>query len=161
MTSIRGSAWLIVLAAILPLVLFAVFQIGFSAQEQRRSVEEKALAQSEAIILAADARVERLTAGADALATSQAVKAVDEAGFSARAAELAGIFRDWRGAQLIDPRTGATVSSYGSATNSLVRSGQPGKQHARFVGYTTGSGCQCLVFEREAPSKRGDKLILR
>ena len=55
MRGLRNSAWLIVAAALLPLLLFVIFQVGYSAREQRRSVESRALALSEAIIPGSDA----------------------------------------------------------------------------------------------------------
>lgn len=162
MRGLRNFAWLIVAAALLPLLLFVIFQVGYSAREQRRSIESRALARSEAVILAADARVGRLTAAIDALATARSTQANDMVEFRSRAKELASLSGDWQGVQLTDPASGKAVASVGVTPSSIQRAeGVSIGPRATFTGFALGGGCYCLLFERPTVPAAGRPLLLR
>lgn len=160
MRGLRNSAWLIVAAALLPLLLFVIFQVGYSAREQRRSIESRALARSEAVILATDARVGRLTAAIDALATAHSLRSNDLAEFRDRARELAQLSGAWEGVELIDPATGKIIASVGERPTKVHRTTEtPPGQRAAFAGFAFGNHCGCLVFERLTPPAAGGRLL--
>jgi len=159
---LRNSAWLIAATALLPLLLFVIFQVGYSAREQRRSVESRALARSEAIILGSDAQVGRQTAAIDALATAHSIRSGDLAEFRDRAKELARLSGGWRGVELIDPASGKALVSVGSTMADIKRaSPAPDGPHAAFTGFAIGPGCGCLVFEGFTSPLAGRALLLR
>ena len=44
------SAWLIAAAVLIPLLLFIIFQSGFAAREERRTIESSALSEARSMI---------------------------------------------------------------------------------------------------------------
>ena len=162
MEGLRRSAWLVVAAAVVPLLLFLVFQTGFAAREQRRTIEAQALARSESVSLAADGEFKRIDAGLDALATGTALRAGDLAGFRARATELNALYAGWRGVELVDLATGRpllTTAPPGRRV-TMIAAGSPSSA-SRLVGFVRGPGCPCLLFDRIANGPPGRHWALR
>ena len=156
MEGLRRSAWLVVAAALAPLLLFLVFQTGFQAREQRRVIEAQALSKSQSISVAADGEVGRIQSELDALATAQALRAGDLAGFHSRAVELGGLFAGWRGIELIDRDSGKILLTVGASDRTVTRvESSPVGATTRFAGFVRGPGCPCLQFDRIANGPPG------
>lgn len=159
--SITRSATLIVLAALVPLLLFATFQLGYSALDQRRVLEARALSESEAVILRADGEVKRVATLLDALATSVLLRRADWTAFKARETELAVLNPDVKGVEVRDSATGALLFGNGPPSGRVVRERGPQKEaRVRFVGHETSASCQCLLFERGAMTASGRALVV-
>ena len=155
------SGWLIVAAALVPLLLFATFQIGYSAREQRRVLEARALSDSEAAIIKSNGEVMRLQTVLDGLGTSIAIRRGDWAGLTARAREWSALNADLAGIEVRDAATGARLAGTGIAPGRFERiASQGGAARARFVGYARLADCDCLVFERGATTVSGRALVV-
>ena len=149
MEGLRRSAWLVVAAALAPLLLFFAFQSAFTARDQRRSIEDRALAKSEAVSLAADGEVKQIAAGLDALATARSLRAGNMDEFRSRAIELSSLYPGWRGVELVDRATGRSMLRVGDAGPSIQPSGSPPfRNQLRLAGYARTPACMCIVFER-------------
>ena len=156
MEGLRRSAWLVVAAALAPLLLFLVFQTGFQAREQRRMIEAEALLQSRSISIAADGEVRRIRSELDALGTAQSLRAGDLDGFRGRATELGQLFGGWRGIELVDRDSGKVLLTVGASDRTVTRI-EPGPAGltGRFAGFVRGAGCPCLLFDRIAHGPPG------
>ena len=156
MEGLRRSAWLVVAAALAPLLLFLVFQTGFQAREQRRMIEAEALLQSRSISIAADGEVRRIRSELDALGTAQSLRAGDLDGFRGRATELGQLFGGWRGIELVDRDSGKVLLTVGASGRTVTRI-EPGPAGLteRFAGFVRGAGCPCLLFDRIAHGPPG------
>ena len=95
MRELARSAWMVVAAALFPLLLFLVFQTGFSAREQRRAIEAQSLSSSRIVSAASDAVLSRSIAGLEALSTIQALPAGDIPTAYRRARQIAAFNQDW------------------------------------------------------------------
>jgi signal transduction histidine kinase len=162
MEGLRRSAWLVGASALVPLLLFLAFETAFSAREQRRAIEDRTLAKSEAVSVAVDGEFRRLEAGMGALATAMSLRAGDLDGFRARANELTGLYEGWRGVELLDMSKGQRLLVTGpeSRTLFLTQSGRA-KLHPRLIGFARGQGCPCVVFDQIAQGPPGAQLTLR
>lgn len=160
-SSRRRSIGLIVASALVPLLLFATFQIGFAAREQRRTIEAHALAQTQQLIVAADGEVARIGALLDALATSTFTKGGNWPGLTGRFRELAALNGDLRGFEVVDRRSGTRLMAVGAPIASPILIAD-GRSAARplFIGYARSAGCRCLMFQRAATSAGGKRVTL-
>ena len=96
------STWLIVAAAMVPVLLFAIFQVGFAAREQRQELEARALNVAGKLVLAADAETVRYGTLLDTLATSRGLREQDWPRLAERFAELQKLNPDLRGLTIKD-----------------------------------------------------------
>lgn len=157
----QRSIWLIIAAALMPLVLFAIFQIGFSAREQRRVIEARALNLSEQIIIRADGETSRIATVLDALATAQATRESDWTSLRDRFGVFQALYPNLRGLTVKELATGRTVLTVGlgSATALRIADGRAAIR-PQFVGYARLPACKCLLFERLGGTSSGRSLIL-
>jgi signal transduction histidine kinase len=152
---------LIALAALVPLLLFAAFQLGYSALEQRRVLETRALSQSEAVILRSDGEFKRLATLLDALATSSVLRKEDWGSFRARQAEMVSLNPDVARVEVRDGSSGAILFSDGLLAGSTIRVVGPAvAERTRFIGFSKSPSCRCLLFERRGGSATGRALVL-
>ena len=150
----RRSAFLIVAAAILPLILLFVLQLGFAAREQRQRVENEALAQAKVVISASDAEVARAIGALDVLASADAITRGDvEAAFQ-RAKGAVDSQDDWVAVILTRAKDGALVfdtriplGDRAGRTESDVGDLQP------FAVVPSGTGCPCVAMRRPAAGR--------
>ena len=151
MSELRRSAWLIVVAAVVPLLLFVIMQTGFDARNQRANARSNALATSQAVSIAMDGEVRRITSGVDVVGTVTALRADDATAFVARATELVALNEGWRAVMLIEVASGKLLESTSPATYVIQTTvgGPPGLK-PRFIGFARGPGCPCLLFDRLA-----------
>ncbi|NJC05806.1 signal transduction histidine kinase [Sphingomonas kaistensis] len=147
-------------SALVPLVLFAIFQVGFAAREQRRTVEASALSVADKLILAADVETVRYGALLDALATSRALRERNWDRLAQRFGEFQALNPDLRGIAVEDS-AGAGVASIGlPIVRSLsVADGTPNSRPL-FTGYVRTGNCLCLMFKRAAVSDDGQRLTV-
>lgn len=152
------STWLIVAAAMVPLLLFVIFQVGFAAQEQRQELEARALNVADKLILAADAETVRYATLLDTLATSRGVRERDWGRLGERFAELKALNPDLRGLTVEDA-DGRLISRVGLAVERATEIAE-GSRSSRplFAGYVRTGGCRCLLFERAARTDDGQPL---
>ena len=162
MSELRRSAWLVVAAALVPLLLFVIMQAGFDARTQRASARQSALNTSQAIAAAMDGEVKRIAAGLDAVSTARALRANDLAEFRSRASELMALNEGWRAVMLIDLATGRVVTSTSTADYLLEPTvAGPAEAKPRFIGFARGPGCPCLLFDRLALGPPGTRWAVR
>jgi signal transduction histidine kinase len=160
-SSIKRSAVLIALAALVPLLLFAIFQLGYAAREQGRLLEATALSQSEAVILRADGEVKRLTNLLDALATSSGLRRGDWNSLREREVEMVGLNPDVARIEVRDSESGEVVVGDGVPAGKVVRvvDARPAPR-TRFIGYSKADSCHCILFERAARTSAGRALVM-
>jgi signal transduction histidine kinase/CheY-like chemotaxis protein len=162
MNELRRLAWLVAAAALVPLLLFLILQSGFSAREQRRSVEQRALAAASTMIASADGEVKRHFAALDAIATVRSLRDGNMAEFRSRGAELIALNRDWTELILSDARTGKLLAMVGTDGIALdLDRLPPPSESPRFAGFARGAGCPCMIAERSAKGPAGAPLIVR
>ena len=160
-SSVTRSALLIALAALVPLLLFAIFQLGYSAREQRRVLEARALSKSETVILRADGEVKRLITLLDALATSAVLREGDWESFRARKTDLLSLNPDVARVDVRDAASGALLVGEGEPQARVLRVVDPAaKERARFIGYSRSPSCRCILFERSAQGANRQTLVL-
>ena len=162
MGELRRSAWLVVAAAVVPLLLFVIMQAGFDARAQRANARQNALNTSQSIAVAMDGEVRRISAGLDAVATARSLRVNNLDEFRSRASELVGLNGEWRAVTLIDvptdrPLIGTSAAAY---QIQLTVRGAPGRG-SRFIGFARGPGCPCLIFDREAVGPPGTRWAIR
>ncbi|GAA4013639.1 hypothetical protein GCM10022280_09940 [Sphingomonas swuensis] len=138
---------LIAAAALVPLLLFAIFQIGYSSREQRRVLEAQALSASTAVILRADGEVMRLTTVLDALGTSAVLERGELDALAQRVVKFTQLHPDITGFEVRD-RSGRVLLRQGVTDGERLRSIGPVNDRAIFAGFANGGGCRCLLFER-------------
>jgi signal transduction histidine kinase len=145
----------------MPLLLFAIFQIGFSAREQRRVIEARALNLSEQIIIRADGETSRIATVLDALGTAQALRESDWTSLGNRFLDFQALYPDLEGLTVKELATGRTVLTVGlgPATVLQIADGRAASR-PRFVGYARVPGCKCLLFERLGRTDTGRSVIL-
>jgi len=150
-SELRRSAWLVVAAALVPLLLFVIMQTGFDARNQRANARQNALTTSQAMAVAMDGEVRRIGSGIDTVGTATALRNDDGAAFDARAKEIISLNDGWRTVMLIDVATGKVLESSSAEPYVLQTTvgGAPGLR-PRFIGFARGPGCPCLVFDRLA-----------
>jgi hypothetical protein len=145
----------------MPLLLFAIFQIGFTAREQRRGIEAQALNLSEQLITRADGETSRIATVLDGLATSKAAADGDWRALQERYDDFAGFHPDLQGLTVRDTGTKRTLLTVGvaPAQSRLTADGMPGTRPL-FVGYSRSPTCLCLVFERHSETDDGRPITL-
>lgn len=157
----RRSVWLIMAASPVPLLLFAIFQFGFAAREQRRAVEGRALALSQLLISQADGEAGRIEVLLGALATSRAVADGDWPALRKRFQGFADLAPGLRGFTVRDLASGQTLLSQGIVpANRISIADARTATRARFVGYAPSSACRCLLFEQPGQTDGGKRIIL-
>ena len=162
MESLRRSAWLMAVAALVPLLLFLVLRTGFSAQEQRRSIESSALAKSESITMAVEGEFKRHYAALGALATARSLRAGDLDEFRSRAAELIKLNEGWVAVSLIDLRDGRTLADVAGAPRKIdLVARAPAGSGPHFAGFARGPACPCIVFEAAAAGPPDSRWAVR
>ena len=162
MSELRRSAWLIVVAAVVPLLLFVIMQTGFDARAQRANARSNALAASQAMSIAMDGEVLRITSGIDVVGTDTALRADDATAFVARATELVALNEGWRAVMLLDVDSGKLLESTTPAAYVIQTTvdGPPGLK-PRFIGFARGPGCPCLLFDRLASGPADTRWAVR
>ncbi|MEO7240874.1 MAG: response regulator [Sphingomicrobium sp.] len=150
---IKRSAWLIIAAALLPILLFVVLQSGFSAREERQRLEDGALDQSELIVASSDAILARSLGALDAMSTVKALADGDVPGAYRRAGQIAKLEPDWVSVIL-------TRAADGSEMFDLRRPIGPPRAASgpRLANSPTeigsvvdlGPGCPCIALSRRA-----------
>ena len=154
MGELKRSAWLVVAAALVPLLLFLILQAAFQARSEQRDARSQAVAASVGVMTAVDNDVRRNFALLSAVATARSLRSGDLLEFTSRAAEYLSLNPGWRGIELIDLDTRAVFARAGpllgvvQTTASLPRSGP------RFAGLASGPGCPCVMFDRLAVAGR-------
>ncbi len=162
----RRSAILIAAAVLLPLLLFAILQTGFSARSQRSALETEALVRSELAIASADAVVEQSLGAMEALALSPVQHGDDLSRAYARAREVASANRDWVSVTLLRRRDGARLFDLRRPLSLRPEPGQ-GAVSPRPVALSAidrdSPGCPCVVLERltGGPGNAGKVLQVR
>ncbi len=143
-----------------PLLLFAIFQVGFAAREQRQEVEARALNVADRLILAADVEAARYATLLDALATSGTLRGGDWEALVQRFAEYQPLNPDLRG-MTVEDASGAVVASSGLPVEreTVVADGQTASRPL-FTGYVRTGDCRCLMFERSAVTDDGQPLVI-
>ena len=155
------SLWLIVSAAFMPLLLFAIFQVGFAAREQRRVIEAEALNLSEQLIIRADGETGRIATVLDALATSRAAADGDWPALQERYLDFAGLQPDLKGLTVRAAGTRRALFAVGVApAQSLLTADGSAATRPLFVGFARSPTCLCLVFERQAETDNGRSITL-
>ncbi len=154
------STWLIVAAAMVPLLLFAIFQVGFAAREQRQALEARALNVADKLILAADAETVRYGTLLDTLATSRGLRERDWPRLAERFAELQKLHPDLRGLTIEDEK-GTLVTRTGLPIERATVVGD-GNTASRpmFTGFVRAAGCRCLMFERAGVTDDGQSVVV-
>ena len=162
MGDLRRSAWLIVAAALVPLLLFFVLQSGFSAREEQKTVKATGQAITRNIIVAADGEAMRHYAALTALATSPALRTSELDQFKLRAEDLIALNPGWKGVALVDPSTSRTLVRSGDVGDRLIFSTSgPAGDAPRFLGFSSNAVCACLVFDRRARGPDGTLWAVR
>ncbi|MCY7339399.1 MAG: response regulator [Sphingomonas bacterium] len=164
MRELSRSAWLIAAAVLVPLLLFVVFQSGFAAREQRRTIEATSLAKSEAIIAAADGELARTSGALDALATSDTLVKGDVAGAYRRAKMVAALNPSWVSVLLIQASDGTTLFDLRRPLGAGMLAAMPPSVPRRTdLGQITsdGAGCPCVIVERAAPGPLAGGFIVQ
>ncbi len=157
----RRSVLLIIAAALVPLLLFAIFQFGFAAREQRRAVEGRALALSQLLISQAEGKAGRIEVLLASLATSRAVADGDWPALRKRFQGFVHLYPDLRGITVTDLARGQTLLSLGVApTNAIFVADARTTGRPLFVGYARSSECRCMLFEQSSQTNGGKRIIL-
>jgi signal transduction histidine kinase len=162
MREVIRSSWLIAAAVLIPLLLFAVFQSGFAAREERRTVEASSLAQAESVVVASDAIIARTIGALEALTTIQALPVGDVPGAYRRAREIAALNPDWVTVQLARTRDGTILFDLRRPLGAGLLSARPKRAPATTeVGPVVrdGVGCPCVTVERAAPGPEGGYVV--
>ncbi|MEO7635014.1 MAG: response regulator, partial [Sphingomicrobium sp.] len=147
----RRSAILIAAAIVLPVLLFAIFQAGFSARDQRRQIETQALTESQVVSAASDALVERSLGAMDALATVAAFYDENLARAYVRSREIAADHRDWVSVTYLRRRDGAILFDLRKPFSAQPAPGRgPVAAHSTALSLIDrdSPGCPCIVLER-------------
>ena len=151
MSDLRRLAWLIAAAALVPLMMFWIIEVGFKAREERRAIEARALATSATLEYRVDGVIARHLAGLTALATTASPRTGDRSAFRARAAQLITLNPGWVAVSLIDSGTGAPLADTGAGSRAVTLDPRmTGDKAPYLAGYARGAGCPCLVFTRAA-----------
>ena len=152
MRELNRSAWLLASAVLVPMLLFLVFQSGFSAREERRSIEAKAQSTADTTIAAADAVLARAIGALDALSTSDSLRIGDIPSAYRRAREVAALNAEWASVELIDARTGTSL--FDLRRPLAARPVMAANKAIGTVDLQTvereGAGCPCVAVERSA-----------
>ena len=164
MGEFRRSAILIAAAVLLPLLLFLIFQAGFSARDQRRNLESEALVRSEVATAAADAVVERSLGAMNALATAPVLRDGDLARAYDRARDIAGDNQDWVSVTLLRRRDGAILFDLRQPFSATPARGD-GPVEPRPIGLSAidrdSPGCPCVVLDRLAGGRDDNDDVLQ
>ena len=156
MNLIRRGPLLIAAALLLPLIIFAAIQLAFSAREQRREVEARALADAATLVVQSDALLSRTLGALDAIATIPSFTDGDHRRAYARTREIAALNPEWvtvtyynynRGELIFDLRHafGSTLPQSGILVRP--RANLPDKAVAGGMG-GGGAGCPCVLAHR-------------
>ena len=154
MRELIRSSWLIAAAVLIPLILFTVFQTGFAAREERRSIEARSLAKVESVVISADTVVARSVGALEALSTIQALPKGDLTVAYRRAKEVAALNDDWVSVKLARAGDGMILFDLRRPLGAgLPASGPTGAPRGTRVGdiVRDGVGCPCIAIERAAP----------
>ncbi len=154
---------LIIAAVLFPVLLFIAFQTAFAARDQRRDIEARALAKSEAIVAQSDAMLARTIGAVEALSTIRALPQGDIPSAYERAKQIAALNPDW---------ITVTLTQVGDGTEwfDLRRSLGAGLLAHRGVTAPRGTsvgpvlregpGCPCVVVRRAAPGPTAGGYVL-
>jgi signal transduction histidine kinase/CheY-like chemotaxis protein len=162
MRELIRSSWLIAAAVLIPLLLFAVFQSGFAARDERRAIEARSLAQARSVIVASDAIIARTIGGIEALSTIQALPRGDVAGAYGRARAIAALNPNWVTVELTRVRDGTILFDLRRPLGAGMLATAPRPAPAdTLVGPVVrdGAGCPCVTVERAAPGPDGGYVI--
>jgi len=155
----RRSIGLIAAAALVPLLLFLIFQIGFTAREQRRATEAQALNKAEQLIGDADGEVVRITTVLEALATSSATRDGDWAQLKARFAQLAALNPDVKGLE-VSGSDGSLFLEAGARIDRAAFVAEGGQApRPKFVGFAHAGPCRCLIFQQAVRDRAGTRYV--
>ncbi|GAA4003767.1 ATP-binding protein [Sphingomonas humi] len=145
-------------ASLVPVLLFAILQVGFAAREQRRELENRALTRADKLILAADAEAVRYGTLLDALATSQGLRSRNWEALARRFGEFQALNPDLRGLTISDG-SDSVVATIGLpiVQATVVVDGEPTSRPV-FAGYVRTGNCLCLMFERAGQANNGQRL---
>ena len=162
MRELIRSAWLIAAAVLIPILMFIVFQTGFSAREQKRVVEASAIAKSESIIASADATLARTVGAIEALATIEALPNGDIAGAYQRAAQIRALNPDWITVTLTQVSDGTEWFDLRRPLGAGMLAATPprvpqGTETGRII--RDGRGCPCVVVERKTSGPAGGYIL--
>jgi signal transduction histidine kinase len=153
------SVWLIASAAFVPLLLFLIFQVGFTAREQRRATEAQALNKAEQLIGTADGEVARVTTVLEALATSAATRDGNWGQLATRFAQLAALNSDVKGLE-VSGSDGRLLLSAGAVMDRATFVADGGQAaHPLFVGFARAGSCRCLAFQQAARGRTGTRHV--
>ena len=162
MREFMRSAWLIAAAVLIPILMFVVVQTGFSAREERRAVEARAMAKSETVIASSDATLARSIGAIEVLATIQALPRGDIAGFYQRAMQIRALNPDWVTVKLTQVSDGTEWFDLRRPLGAGVLAARPPHVPERTEAgriERAGSGCPCVVIERKTPGPDGGYVL--
>ena len=156
MNLIRRGPLLIGTALLLPLIIFAAIQFAFSAREQRREVEARALADAATLVVQSDALLSRTLGALDAIATVPSFTDGDLARAYQRTAEIAALNPEWVTVTYFNYNRGELIFDLRRPFGSKLpqqdifvtpRSNLPDKAFAGGMG-GEGPGCPCVLAHR-------------
>ena len=150
MRDLIRSAWLIAAAVLIPLLLFVVFQAGFSAREERRAIESRSLAEARSIIVSSESAIARTVGALDALSTIQALRTGNVEAAYRRAREIASFNPNWVSVELARVDDGAILFDlrrpFDARAASLGKRA-PGPLRLGAI-VPAGAGCPCIAITR-------------
>ena len=163
MRELSRSAWLIAAAVLFPVLLFIVFQTGFAAREERRTIEARSQAISNVVMAASDAVLSRSVAALEALAIIQALPEGNIAAAYQRAQQIMALNPDWVTVTLTQASDGTELFDLRRPLGAGLLAERPRTaiERARVGAISRdGRGCPCVVVEAPAAGPRGEKFIL-
>ncbi len=158
----RRSVLLIIAAAILPLILLLVMQVGFAAREQRQRVENDALAEAKLVIAASDAELARTIGALDVLSRATAVVSGDIPASYERARGETAAERDWAGVTMSRAVDGAILFDTRRPLGTAIAGSWPEDLGATIPTgpvIRSGEGCPCVTVSRRAEGVGGPYLL--
>ena len=165
---IRRGPLLIGVALLLPLIIFAAIQIAFSAREQRREVEARALADAATLVVQSDALLSRTLGALDAIATIPSFTDGNLERAYRRTREIAALNPEWvtvtldnfnRNQRIFDLRRPLRPMAPPGDMFIRPRANLPDKAYAGGMG-GEGPGCPCVLAHRIIEGPGGDISIL-
>jgi hypothetical protein len=153
----------LVLAAVLPLLLFGSGAAWMIVQEKRQSIEHELQSTARALQVALDRELLGQLDQMNALATDVSLDTGDLAAFEKRAQRVIAAHTDWRNVVLIDPRTYSLVASalplpkQRPATSSTKEVGEVVQTRQPMIeGVLVGQAVKEPVIQLRVPVMRAD-----
>ena len=158
---VKRSLWLIIAAAVLPLLTFFLLQSAFAAREQRQKLEDEAIAQARVVVSSSDALLARSIGALDALSTVQALQDGDIAATYRRAGQIAALEPDWSSVIVVRATDGAGLFDLRMPFGAPVAAARRPQTAGLVIGpvIRDGHGCPCVALTRGARGKGGPYFV--